>query len=447
MRQIMTLSGKSLCLTAMAVGLFSFHALFADARLEKSFQVSSESEVLLDLTAFVPGTSWAEKGNEAAAATISVDGRYHQDLILFGGAQKFTYSVMLGRLAPGSHTLRVEHNPKQSAPRASAPDFKEARITMVDRSNPEFPILSMAPILYARRNTIGRFSDVPLLSWYEVLREPTQTTIRYSVIFTNEDGGTQTNALMARWGRTTDIELIYEARLDAQNKLISAIFQGKSHKNLPFKGKKEAEHPLYLVATDNDMFSDKGQSEMRFALRPIPFDLRHASREEVMHQHPWTYQLACEELVRENKIHDADRVGQKIADPRRYLYLQVGAGQQDTAMSFAVKLREDPKWYTSDIGVDYYKVDRSGYFQTTVRLPAGSRLERIERIAVRCDVAGSPRSWADIEKAAKAQCELWTVNRVFLLNDTYQPEASLELPLNLPLKLQFGDMVEIYKSR
>ena len=34
--------------------------------------------------------------------------------------------------------------------------------------------------------------------------------LRYSVIFSNEDGGTATPALLARWGRTTDIEMAYE---------------------------------------------------------------------------------------------------------------------------------------------------------------------------------------------------------------------------------------------
>jgi hypothetical protein len=38
--------------------------------------------------------------------------------------------------------------------------------------------------------------------------------IRYSVIISNEDGGTATPALMARWERTTDIELIYEVEMD-----------------------------------------------------------------------------------------------------------------------------------------------------------------------------------------------------------------------------------------
>lgn len=436
---------KMLLPTILTIAL-SHHPSWAQTLLEKTFQVAAESEVLLDLTATAPGTSWIESGREAAAATIFVDGGYHQDVILFGGSRTFTYPLMLGRLGPGTHALRVEYNRKQSAAKASIVEIKDAKITTVDKSQAEYQALALAPFIYARPNTIGRFSDAPILPWYEVEPGPSGTVIRYSIIFTNEDGGTQTNALMARWGRTADIEMIYEAQVDAQGKLIASVFQGKDHKSFQFHGKKEADHPLFIVATDNNMFSDNGQSEIRFALRPIPFDLSRASREELMYQHPWTYQLMAEELQRENKIKESSRVGQQIADPRRYLYVQSGAEQEDTAMSFAVKLKGDRKWYTSDIGINYYKVDRSGYFQTTVRLPAGTTIDKIERLAVRCDIVGDPRSWEEISKVANAQCELTAVKRIFMLDEHYRPGSSLPLHVQ-PLKLQFGDMIELYDGR
>lgn len=435
---------RSFAVLVFTLGFFS-PTLSAQALLERTFQIAAESEALLDLTASAPNTSWLESGKEAAVVAIFVDGRYQQDLILVGGDRNFTYPLLLGRLSQGTHSLRVEVNRRQSAEKALVVEIKDAKITAIDKSQAEFPALSLAPIVYYRQDTIGRFSDAPLLEWYEVESGPSGTTYRYSIIFTNEDGGTQTNALMARWGRTTDIELIYEAQLDSQGRLAASIFQGKNHKNLQFHGKRESDHPLFIVATDNNMFSDEGQSEMRFAYRPIPFDLSHASREELMYQHPWTYQLMAQELRRENKIDDSSRVGQQIADPRSYLYLEAGGTQQDAAVSFAVKLQGDPKWYSSDIGINYYKVDRSGYFQTTVRLPPSTTIDRIERLAVRCDVAGDPRSWEEISKVAHAQCDLTDVKRVFMLDDHYQPGPSLPLHVQ-PLKLQFGDMIEIYSA-
>jgi hypothetical protein len=432
-------------LALWAAGLLSGTAL-AQQPFEKKFEVAEESEVLVDLTASGPGTSWVEKGKEAAALILSLDGKYHQNLILFRGAQPYAYPLMLGRLAPGSHSIRVEWDKKQSSPHAPAPSVQDARFIFIGRNHPEFSALSMAPMIYARANTIGQFSDLPILAWYETERTGSGVSYKYSVIFTNEDGGTQTNALMARWGRTTDIEHIYEAKLDPKGKLISAIFQGKNHKELPFQGKKEAEHPLYLVATNNNMFADQGQSELRFALRPIPFDLSQASREEVMFENPWTYQIMAQEMQREGKFNEASRVGQQISDLRNYLYIMAGGSVQDSALSFAVRLKNDRKWYLSDGGVHYQKVDREGYFQTTIRLPAGTTLDNIDRLAVRCEITGDPRSWEEVNKVKDARCELKAMKRIFLLDRSYLPGPALPFDMQ-PMQLQFGDMVEIYEAK
>src|SRR5262249_16056638 len=181
-------------------------AISAQTLFEKRFSVAAESEALLDLTASAPGTSWRERGAEAAVATIYVDGQYHQDVILFAGSQEFTYQLMLGRVAPGEHSLRIDLNRKQSAPNATTIQIRDAKITMIGREHPEFKAIARAPILYARPDTIGKFSDVPLLAYYEFARAHVDDRYTYTVIFSNEDGGTQTTALMARWGRTTDIE-------------------------------------------------------------------------------------------------------------------------------------------------------------------------------------------------------------------------------------------------
>lgn len=414
--------------------------------LEKRFRVETEAEVLLDLRATAPHTSWGEAGSEAAAATVSVDGQYNQDVFLFAGERAFTYQVLLGHFQPGEHTLRVDFNRKRSAAKATAIEIQDAKISLVDRTSPEYQALSLTPIVYARPNTIGRFSDIPLLMWYETERTGPLTTIRYSVIFTNEDGGTQTSALMARWGRTTDIEWVYEVQIDAQGKVQVATFQGVEHKTQNFKGKEENGHPALYVVSDNNNVSDHGESEMRFASRPIPFDLSHSSREEIMDRHPWIYQLMAAELQREGKISETSRGGSQMADPRHYLYLDAASELSGTALSFAIKLKENPKWYESDLGINYYRIDRSGYFRTTVRLPAGTRLDQIERIAVRCDAAGNPRSGEEIKKLSAAECGLNTVNKAFMLDASFQPGPSLPVHIK-PLKLRFGEAIEVYYRR
>lgn len=419
------------------------HAVSAQTLRELPFKVNGDAESLLDLTASAPHTSWSESGSEAAIATVVVDGRYSQDIILFAGERSFTYRVMLGHLQAGEHNLRVDLNRRRSASKATVIEIQDAKVSFVDRSNSEYRALSLAPLLYARPNTIGRFSDIPLLMWYETEQSGPRTTFRYSVIFTNEDGGTQTSALMARWGRTTDIEWVYEVSVDDTGKVLSSTFQGVSHETRPFQGKEEGGHPELMVVSDNNNVSDRGESEIRFALRPIPFDLSHSSREEIMDRHPWIYQLMAAELQREGKIQESSRGGNQMADPRHYLYIDAAAEQRGTVLTFSVKLKRDPKWYASDLGITYYKIDRGGYFRTTVRLPAGTRLDQIDRIAVRCDAAGNPKSGEEIKKLSAAECELSTFNKAFMLDERFLPGRSLPVHTK-PLKLRFGETIEVY---
>ena len=197
-------------------------AASAQTLLEKRFTAAIEAEAVLALTASAPGASWLTKEREAATITVFVDGRHYQDVILFGGAPAFTYQLLLGRVAAGAHTLRVDFNRPQSAAQITSAKITDAQIELFDRNAPEFQMLAHAPVLYARPNTIGRFSDVPLLVYCETLRHGTLTALRYTVIFSNEDGGTQTSALMARWGRTTDIEWIIDTKPDAVGRPVKA---------------------------------------------------------------------------------------------------------------------------------------------------------------------------------------------------------------------------------
>lgn len=418
----------------------------AQTLLEKKFTASAESEAALDLTASAPGTSWEKSGSEAATVSIFVDGKKHQDAILFAGAKPFTYRLLLGRVAAGEHSLRIELNRAQSAAGVTTANIADAKISLIDRGSPEFHMIAHAPILFARPDTIGKFSDVPLLMYCETLKEAGKTILRYTVIFTNEDGGTQTAALMARWGRTTDIEWVVDVELDAAGQVVNSTFQGASHETKTFQGKREADHPLFLTATVNNNFSDQGDSAMRFTLRPISVDLSAHSREWVMDQNPWTYTIMAEEMTREGKITNERTLGARISDLRNYLYVDVASTQQGGALfSFAVKLKNDPRWYTSDFGINSYKIERSGYFRTTIRLPKGTTLKQIERLAARCDLSGNPRSKEEITKATAAQCELNSINKVFLMNGDFQPGASLPFR-SREVKLPFGEAVEFPAS-
>ncbi len=367
----------------------------------------------------------------------------------FVGPDRFRARDVLARARSRSrrrHDLRVEFNSKQSAAKATSVKIGDAKVTTIDRKHPEFQAIARAPIIYARPDTVGKFSDVPLLAYYESERPgplPREDgRLAYTVIFSNEDGGTQTTALMARWGRTTDIEWVCETRIGAEGEA-RTIFQGANHQNTQFAGKLESDHPLMFDATVNNNFSDHGQSEMRFAPRPLPFDARAASREEMMDRHPWTYRVMADEMIREGKITDERKPGQAINDLRNYVYFDVSSNQTGAAFSVAVKLKGDPVWRASDWGIANYRIERSGNFRTTALLPKRARLEEIERIVARCDVKGDPKTQSELSQVPSASCDLRSINKIFILDDDYLPGKSLKLSFQ-PLKISSGEMVEIY---
>ena len=61
------------------------------------------------------------------------------------------------------------------------------------------------------------------------------------------------------------------------------------------------------VSTDNNMVSESGPTEIRYAPAPERFDLTDASREIVMDRHAWTYTLAAEKCAVKGKSTTAHR--------------------------------------------------------------------------------------------------------------------------------------------
>ncbi len=438
------------CAWVMSVGgLLGFHVRASswdvpeEMLLERTFRVDAEAEVVAELQARSPEANWGEAGREAAVLTVLLNERHHQEVVLFAGAESFRYSLHLGRVRPGVHTVRLIWNRARSAPHAPAPVIEDFTLHPVSRADPEFLPLAHSPILYARPNTVGRFSDIPLLMWYEVTRAPETLTIRYSVVFSNEDGGTETSALMARWGRATDIEWVYAVTLTPTGRVLDARYQGPRHRPRRFRGRREGDHPLLLVVSTNNNFSDRGRSPMRFALRPIPFDTSAVAREELMDRHPWTYRIMAEELKREGKLGPTVRIGEHIPDPRRYVYIEVVADQRDAGLSLAVKLAGDRTWYTSDLGLAYFKLERSGFLRTAIPLPEGVTASRIERLLLRCDALEASRPPRDGERLMRAECFVRSIRKVFLLDSEFRPGPSLPIRID-PIRLRIGDLVEIW---
>lgn len=409
--------------------------LYAESR-ELRFELDTPGEVIAEITASAPSTSWERLGAEAAVATVHVDGHYNQDLILFQGARSWTYRVFLGPLEAGTHGLRVVQNLRWSAPGAGL-RVERIRVRVVTDDAPDYRALAHAPILYARADTLGRFSDVPLLMWYEQDSGSEGEVLQYSVIFSNEDGGTATDALMARWGRATDIEYVYRVRLDSHGNVQEEVFQGPSHKEGTFQGRRKAHHPFLLVATRNNMVMDTGFSPLQFHLAPVRADLDENSREELMDRFPWTYRIMAQELEREGKLRPYDlRNGPAISDPRQYLYVELRAEHRNSGSTAWVKLKGQSRWHSSHKGRDEFAISRNGWSRTTVELPPGTAEEDIELIAFQClDLRGVDGD----ESRDDGKCDLQEVQKVFLLDSEYRPGRNL-LRNSTPVSLRPGEM-------
>ena len=349
------------------------------ARFEQRFG-SADGEAVAVVHASCAGCDWGKTDREAAAVRISIDGEYSQHLLLARGAEDSDYRITLGHVTAGSSSSRRRAGSTPVLPSAGpAADLAGRRRGDVRRSDDARLAQSLAPFVYARPNTVGRFTDLPVLMWCEVVVTPRGRQFRYSVIFTNEDGGTATDRLMATWGRTTDIEYIYGAEVDSSGKVLAEEFQGPGHEVPAFRGRHEGGHPLMWVSTDNNMVSESGPTEIRYAPAPERVDLNDVSREEVMDRHPWSYTLAAcgngqggkdrrgrgrrlgshsgrAPLRSRRSVHGTGERGGHLLDSRQ------GVGRRD--------------WHDADRGMPAFRIVRSACFEARSRCRRGRSRRR-----------------------------------------------------------------------
>ena len=383
----------------------------------QTFQVSKQSEMVAELDLRAPGMDWGREGREASLVTIVVDGKPQQNVMIYGGEDRHTYPVFLGSLAPGEHRLGIE-----------GASFEQLGARFREDSS---DILAQAPILYARPNTIGHFTDIPLITYCERLQEGRYPVLQYTVIYSNEDAGTSTRALMARWGRTTDIEWVYKAFLNADGTVHHATIQAAAHKETLFRGKREGTHPVLITATGNNNVADNAVSAVRYQIPPVLADLSAHSREQVMDDHPFTYLVMAKELAREHKVRPYGAVeDQNVSDPRNYLYFEANLRNHDSALGVLVRLRGDANWLSGHVGRADYAITRDGWVRTTLELPPGTKAGQIGEIGFECLTDG---------KKVAGTCEVLAVSKCFFLDAGYQPGTNV-WSLSEPRKVPTGQI-------
>ncbi len=424
----------------IASSLVSALGLMASEPQEFRFAVAQSAEVIADLELSSPGSDWSKPGREAALVNLTADSRPPQHIMTFAGETPYSYSAFLGRLPRGPHRLRVERNDLHSA-QGSGLKIHAVRFREIPDKDPYSAALAHAPILYARPNTIGKFTDVPLLAYCERITENGRPLLQYTTIFSNEDGGTSTRALMARWGRTTDIEYLYRHWLDTGE----ATMQTRDHKEMPFRGTQaEGRHPLLIPSTQNNMVSDEGSSAVRFQLAPRLVDLSQGSRESIMDEQPVTYRVMAQELEREGKLRPFGVVdGEKISDPRNYLYIEAHAVGRDAALSVRIRRTGEDVWRSSHLGRTDFAISRDGWFRTTVELPPGTTSDRIGAIGIECLFVKDTRPGKP--DPASGSCRVEAVTRAFFLDRNYKPGTDL-WRLSSPLEIPAGELRVLYKG-
>ncbi len=395
------------------------------------FHRSRVGEAFVVATVSARGVSWAEPKNESAVVSVFVDGHYATDIVITSSGP-VRREFALGSLGKGRHTLRLHYAAHRSLSRAGVASLKDLRFRTMAASNAGYAAARYAPVLYGRNLPTygGRFAnnrtDTPLVAWHRVLpaARPGHSVIEYSVIWSNEDGGTNTPALMAQWGRTTDIEWVYRVEIDAAGRRVpgSGVIQAPAHQTLPFKGRYDGTHPLIQTCTANNNVCDKVDDPMRFALSTRGVLPAGQPREHEMDTHPWTYQVMAREMLRERKIESpSDPATQAVGDQRSYLYLAVDhdtvppTSASGVGLVVEVHLVGDPTTYTSHHEVVFWSINRDGPAATTVELPVGTTPADVASISVRR---------LPLVSDDGATLEVTGVTRAFFLRSSYLPGPS-----------------------
>ncbi len=392
----------------------------ADGRRAVSLELRSAAEVVAEIE--VEDKTPLDAPFTVTAMVLVVDGKPNCQILLLPGSGRERYDALVGPLPPGRHVLEVAGSDLWPAdPRIIDTRLVARAVTVAD---PDYDRLRFAPRLQLRADTVGEATDVPLLSYVEEDAVSRGRRFRYTVVFSNEDGGTATRALMARWGRAADIELAYEVVVAPDGSLVSEHFQGPDHDLRPFKGKKMRDHPQLLVATLNNVFLDRGRGVALVA--PVPITVRPdaGTRESIMDAHPWAYRAMAKELEREGKI--APGRGQKrdmvIDDPRRYLYLEARLRLEGAAVAARATLADGVS-RTSHEGDARLAIERDGWVRTAIRLGAAERA--LASVAWEC----LPRG----DNLDEARCQI-EATRAFRLDDSYRVGPNLVEPTLLQLR-------------
>ena len=345
----------------------------------------------------------------ATAVDLMINGARDQTVVLTPGVRRRSYSALLGPLSNGSHELRLQ--PSTLWTWSDSLRVTQPSVEVVAAGDKQIDILSNAPAIGVRPDTIGTASDLPLLMYVEDVMESGSRWLKYSVIFSNEDGGTPGVALMARWGRTTDIELAYEVEV-RNGRAVQGRYQGPDHRVIP-KARLDVHPPLLLVSTLNNMFLDRGQPVAVVRMVPEVVDLARRPRESVMDDQPWIYRVMARELAAERPAW--------VGNPRDYLFVDLKLQSRGAGIAVGSRAADGTtRW--SDRGRPELVVSRQEEMRIAVPTPA---VQGLAALTVRCDPRGDAAASTELPTCAVE------LRKAFRLGSDYEPGPNLIAPAEL----------------
>jgi hypothetical protein len=299
--------------------------------------VGAPGEGVATLTLAAATADWGTLGRESVVLSYDLDGTKIGTIVVHSSAP-IAYRLLLGAVTAGDHTIGLRQEKKLS-PADDSPVLIEASasIEAITSGDPRYDLTRFAPILLgldADLNIVpiatgthpgNAVSDMPVVLYARPIAHAGFTTYRYTMIWTNEDGGTGQfpDVLIARYGRTTDIETFFEVDVSDVGVLQAVRFRPDESGSLAtFNGAFQGTHPIVRTSTGNGLIADDGESTLHFTLVPFLFDDNGLPRELGMDLDPISYVLMTKEMIREDKIEPLGNANtKKLSDDRNYLYV------------------------------------------------------------------------------------------------------------------------------
>lgn len=377
----------------------------------RAFTITGKGESFAEIKLRTPSASWKKRGSESVVVSLSVDGKYRSDIVVYGGNETLSYASMLGNVPAGKHTLGISYAAEKSSVKDGEVFLSSMEITTVKPSDPLYLMYRYAPVIYGRAES--SHSDVPLILYCVMKKKKNVTHVEYEIVFSNEDGGTGAflflPLLAAQYGRTTDIEWVYAFDVFSGGVVADEVFQAAGHETLPFTGIKDGSHPALSVATANNNFSQSLSSRFRFMLVPILFDDSGKPREDVMDAFPWSYRIMAEEMEAEGKLEPAaSPKTAALSDARNYLYVDYHAKNRggEPSLAFQVQTAGGSVYASDHFKHSFLSIGGSGWARTAIELPQGALCREITSFAFQ----GTPSVDYEIYEA-----------RAFFLDAMYRP--------------------------